>query len=537
MLNEYNPKIRTWDTKAFMAHIRNATKASNTTSVFLIENLGLTTSPGLPTDFPRTSHGLQDFPRRNSTFFDIRAISRRNSTLVSPSQSDDQHLVNQFDSSARRQSIPPPLTPRFDRERMADSESEDEALFVGVYPPAAATTAAPSDIALDTNVYKIALEIFSGKRFGCPSVSVMRSHLNSFVSQPATAFFQAGSVLATRFNHFKNNLQSSFTSVSAKKEVWTKPYLAPRLSLLLSLRHLREEEDKKKGASVAQGRKRKGKASAREMTTLAKAFAALYDMYQPCFKAYQSNEELELHKKVRMPTSLHLNENTARPHEHFQWDATKKLQFPCPVCVHVSTSLFRVDDVNADAMGAERVAAAAAISPTSNSGCFCFRINCNGRLDGSGCYLCEAKAKGNEPPVANTPGICKWNCPICVCHCACTFAEKDRQAIAIRLRKMKEKELKASTSKQPVPKQQACEQNDGGNSLMNILNNRINEAMDGSLGDSDCLEVEDDESNDADDFYGRKSNMKKRGKLDTALSKASLDMLNSREYYVCLHFP
>jgi hypothetical protein len=31
-------------------------------------------------------------------------------------------------------------------------------------------------------------------------------------------------------------------------------------------------------------------------------------------------------------------------------------------------------------------------------------------------YLYEAKAKGNEPPVTNTPGVCKWKCPICVCH-------------------------------------------------------------------------------------------------------------------------
>jgi hypothetical protein len=45
------------------------------------------------------------------------------------------------------------------------------------------------------------------------------------------------------------------------------------------------------------------------------------------------------------------------------------------------------------------------------------------------------------------------------------------------------------------------------------------------------LEVEEDESDD-DDFYGRK----KKGKLDTALAKASLDILNSREYdYACRH--
>jgi len=86
---------------------------------------------------------------------------------------------------------------------MADSDSEDEALFVGVNPPVAATTAAPSDIVLGTDVYKIALEIFSGKKFGCPNLGVLQNHLTSFVSQPATAFFKAGSEFGRRFNKFK----------------------------------------------------------------------------------------------------------------------------------------------------------------------------------------------------------------------------------------------------------------------------------------------------------------------------------------------
>jgi hypothetical protein len=67
-----------------------------TTSPFQIETLGLTTSPGLSWTFPRTSTELQDFPRRNSTFFNIQAYLCRNSTLPEPSQSDDQHrAINQ----------------------------------------------------------------------------------------------------------------------------------------------------------------------------------------------------------------------------------------------------------------------------------------------------------------------------------------------------------------------------------------------------------------------------------------------------------
>jgi len=398
-------------------------------------------------------------------------------------------------------------------------------------PAAGTATTAVRDIVLDTDVYKTALEILSGKRFGCPNLDTLRTHLDTFVGQPTTAFFKVGSVLAKRFNNFKKDLRSSFKSASAKREVWAKIYIAPRLSLLLSLRHLREEE--KKGEALA----------ARGKSALGKAFAALYKMYEPCYQSFKANDELETNKKNRMPTSLRLNENTARPHEHIQWDPTRKLQFPCPTCSHVSTSLFRVDDANADAMGAERVKAAAAISPLSDTGCFCFRINCNGKLNGSGCYLCEGKARDNVPPVSNTPGVCKWGCPICLCHCACTFAENNQMAIALRWRKLKEQESKVAAKNLPASGQQQG----GDTTLMSIINNRIKEAMDGGMAsnsrniswaglasdddDNRLLEAEEDESDD-DDFYGRK----KKGKLDTALAKASLDILNSREYdYACRH--
>ena len=100
---------------------------------------------------------------------------------------------------------------------MADSDSEEEVLFVRVNPPpplqhflvpaAGTATTAVRDIVLDTDVYKTALEILSGKRFGCPNLDTLRTHLDSFVGQPTTAFFKVGSVLAKRFNDFKKDLR------------------------------------------------------------------------------------------------------------------------------------------------------------------------------------------------------------------------------------------------------------------------------------------------------------------------------------------
>ena len=90
-----------------------------------------------------------------------------------------------------------------------------------------------------------------GKKFS--NLGVLPTHLNSFVGQPAIAFFKARSELGKRFNKMKLDTKSSFKSASAKSDVWTKLYLAPRLSLLLSLRHLRMEE-KRGEASAAEGK-------------------------------------------------------------------------------------------------------------------------------------------------------------------------------------------------------------------------------------------------------------------------------------------
>lgn len=270
-------------------------------------------------------------------------------------------------------------------------------------------------------------------------------------------------------------------------------------------------------------------------SALEKAFTQLYDVYYPCYQSYNTNLELESNKTARTP-SLQLHEHDARPHEHFQWDPSTKIHFPCPVCAHVSTAQFSVDTVDVDVMGTQHVAAAAVMT-TSNSGCFCYRINCHGKHDGLGCFLCEEKARDNVPPITNKPGICKWKCPVCVCHCSCTFIEKNRATIAVGWKKLKEKES-AKISNQPTAAGRSEEVSD----LIALVKSHIGEGSDGAVSQpphvswSDGEEYygveeqeDDDKGNNA--VYGK--NVHKR--RSAAFTSASIDILHNGEVIVeCL---
>ena len=424
---------------------------------------------------------------------------------------------------------------------MAEDCDSDDALFMGVNPPpdevqlivpptapsSSASASASADAQfLGTAVYQAALAIFLGKKFNCPSLPTMRLLLDPFLSQPATGFFKAASVLARRFEKLKHDTTSTFKSVRAKTEAWTKIYIAPRLSLLLSLRELRLKEQASEAAVN----------STSTETPLQRAFTYLYDAFLPCHKLYLANEENEMNKKIRTP-SLQLHTNDARPHEHFQWNASKRVKVPCPICLHVTTNLFQPagsgSDI-ADPMGADRIAAANAMSSSANTGCFCFRINCHGNQDGSGCYLCEEKANNKVPPISNKPGICRWGCDVCACHCSCTFSEKYRMTIALGWKKTKEKESK---QEKPV----AAESEEG--TLWDRLDGLIGGGGGGSRQHNNTLSVsdsgdedhdadpseDDEEDEDYDDGYNQKRKSSKKRKTDADYSKASLDLLHSGE--------
>lgn len=423
---------------------------------------------------------------------------------------------------------------------MAEDTDSDDALFMGVnlpppadevqliMPPTAPSSSSADAQFFGTEVYQPALDIFSGKKFGCPSLPIMRSLLDPFLALQATGFFKAASVLAKRFDKLKKDTKSVFKSVRAKTDLWVKPYIAPRLSLLLSLRELRLKERASEAAAM----------SASTETPLQRAFTQLYDAFSPFYTSYLANEENEKNKKHRTP-SLQLHTNDARPHEHFQWNASMRIKCPCPVCLHVSTVQFHPTGgggSDADPMGAERIAAANAMS-SANTGCFCFRINCHGKQDGSGCYLCEEKAKMKEqPPVSTKPGVCVWGCPVCACHCSCTFSEKNRMTIGMGWRKQKEKESKMA-QKEPAVVEKDMETTTLVGKLEDIVrggaSRRRDSCMSLSSGSDELdgdMDNDIDDSEDDDDCYNRKwKRSKKKRKADAAYARASLDLLHSGE--------
>ncbi len=71
------------------------------------------------------------------------------------------------------------------------------------------------------------------------------------------------------------------------------------------------------------------------------------------------------------------------------------------------------------------------------------------------------------------------------------------------------------------------------NTLMSIINNRINGAMREIASDSD----DDDNGFKLEEEELGKKRKSKAVIMNTALANASLEMLNNREYYVCLHVP
>lgn len=431
---------------------------------------------------------------------------------------------------------------------MAEDSDSDDAQFMGVNPPpdevqliVPPTGPSSADAQfLSTDVYQAALAIFSGKKFNCPTIPTMRSLLDPFLSQPATGFFKAASVLAKRFDKLKNNTKSVFKSARAKTELWVKPYIAPRLSLLLSLRELRLNEQASEAAA----------ASTSTETPLQRAFTQLYDVFAPCYSSYLANEENEKNKKHRTPT-LQLHTNDARPHEHFQWNVNKRIQCPCPICAHVSTLLFQPAAAAgggsiADLMGADRIAAANAMSTSANTGCFCFRINCHGKQDGSGCYLCEAKAKEMAPPISTKPGLCMWGCAVCACHCSCTFSDKHRMTIAMGWKKTKEKESKRLQEELGAVESQAESTllnrlddliSGGGTGVASRHHNISLSASDSGDEDRDPNASEDDEEDDSDDGFYQKQKRSKKRKTDAVYSKASLELLHSGENLSCSILP
>ena len=83
--------------------------------------------------------------------------------------------------------------------------------------------------------YKIAANILSGRKFGAPSLAVMREWLDVIVHQPFQDFFLNNSEQAKSFDDLQKMSVFKCTSKTAHFRKWTVDFVSDKLALLIEL--------------------------------------------------------------------------------------------------------------------------------------------------------------------------------------------------------------------------------------------------------------------------------------------------------------
>ena len=286
------------------------------------------------------------------------------------------------------------------------------------------------------DLFPVAEEILSGRKFKCPGVVPLRKFLLDIITRPAREYFDESSEYRTAFGEIVKMCNAGWDNDCQRAKAWIKSYVAEMLSVLLVLRQLADGEKK---AASGSGR----------TTKLSKAFDKLQEMFDECHLAYTEEKRRKSSKAIRMP-SLDLQLTGPRLQDTIPWDEAKKDSSACPVCLQCCTMPLESDaKVNAEQAEA-RAKATASIAAggdgkckmrSAKHGCFGFSHDCEGHDDGYGCSSCEKMAVGGiVTPVDKGPGVCKFECPICDSDCAAVFMEHNRQKIATAIMKQKEKE-------------------------------------------------------------------------------------------------
>jgi hypothetical protein len=85
-------------------------------------------------------------------------------------------------------------------------------------------------------VYEPAFDIFNGKVHKSPPIDTKRTMLLNIVSRRLEEYFLRGTSQATDFEKLKKQCHAGWTSALGRNRVWTMPYTAEKLGLLLVLR-------------------------------------------------------------------------------------------------------------------------------------------------------------------------------------------------------------------------------------------------------------------------------------------------------------
>jgi hypothetical protein len=98
-------------------------------------------------------------------------------------------------------------------------------------------------------VYEPAYDIFCGKAHKSPPIDKKCTMLLNIVSRPLEEYFLRGTRQAEDFQLLKKQCYARWTSASNRSQVWTMPYMAKKLALLLVLCDQVDSEKKVQASS------------------------------------------------------------------------------------------------------------------------------------------------------------------------------------------------------------------------------------------------------------------------------------------------
>jgi hypothetical protein len=304
-------------------------------------------------------------------------------------------------------------------------------------------------------VYEPALDIFSGKAHKFPPIDTKRTMLLDIISCPLEEYFLHGTSQATDFEKLKKQCHAGWTSALGRNWVWTMPYMAEKLALLLVLCEQVDSEKKVRASSHA-GR-------APSTNDLKRAFAKLYTAYDKSLHSYLETKSTKANKPIHLLSLNHQRMGTVLQYK-FPWNQRKKDADGCPCCQHTATMAVE-SHANVNAKNRELRTKASAnggngkfTAASALHGCYCYSNNCRGHQAECGCTECERKYADGERAINRGPGVCGFDCVTCNYDCKCVFMEHNRQKIAVRIAREKKrlegqgKAAKKNGGSDPSPK-------------------------------------------------------------------------------------
>ena len=121
---------------------------------------------------------------------------------------------------------------------MADEESEDDSDVEIVEEKGWLSRLKRDDL------FPVAEEILSGRKFKCPGVVPLRKFLLDIITRPAREYFDESSEYRTAFGEIVKMCNAGWDNDCQRAKAWIKSYVAEMLSVLLVLRQLADGEKK-----------------------------------------------------------------------------------------------------------------------------------------------------------------------------------------------------------------------------------------------------------------------------------------------------